>query len=172
MKRLGIALDAQPDWLYYDVPALERVFGRENMRWFFPLRSVLDSGIIVAGGSDHMIGHDKNNATNPFNPFFNMWMAITRQMRDKSVFYPAERITREQALRMYTNGAAWIQFAENERGSIETGKFADLVVIDRDYLTCPEDQIRAIEPLMTMVGGKVVYSTGAISIGDKYALKR
>jgi predicted amidohydrolase YtcJ len=172
MKRMGIALDAQPDWLYYDVPALERVFGRQNMRWFFPLRSVLDSGIVVAGGSDHMIGHDKNNATNPFNPFFNMWMAITRQMRDKSVFYPAERVTREQALRMYTNGAAWIQFAEKERGSIEPGKFADLVVIDRDYLTCLEDQIRAIEPLMTMVGGKVVYSTGAISIGDKYALKR
>jgi predicted amidohydrolase YtcJ len=172
MKRMGIALDAQPDWLYYDVPALERVFGRENMRWFFPLRSVLDHGIVVAGGSDHMIGHDKNNATNPFNPFFNMWMAITRQMRDRSVFYPAERVTREQALRMYTNGGAWIQFAENERGSIEPGKLADLVVIDRDFLTCPEDQIRAIEPLVTMVGGKVVYSTGSISVGDKYALKR
>jgi predicted amidohydrolase YtcJ len=101
-----------------------------------------------------------------------MWMAITRQMRDGSVFYPEERVTREQALRMYTNGAAWIQFAEKERGSIEPGKLADLVVIDRDYLTCPEDQIRAIEPLMTMVGGKAVYNTGAISIGDKYALKR
>jgi predicted amidohydrolase YtcJ len=172
MKRMGIALDAQPDWLYFDVPALERVFGRENMRWFFPLRSVLDNGIVAAGGSDHMIGHDKNTATNPFNPFFNMSMAITRRMRDGSVFYPEERVTREQALRMYTNGAAWIQFAEKERGSIEPGKLADLVVIDRDYLTCPEDQIRAIEPLMTMVGGKVVYNTGTISIGDKYALKR
>jgi predicted amidohydrolase YtcJ len=172
MKRMGIALDAQPDWMYFDVPALERVFERQNMRWFFPLHSVLDNGIVVAGGSDHMIGHDKNNATNPFNPFFNMWMAITRRMRDGAVFYPEERVTREQALRMYTNGAAWIQFAENERGSIEPGKFADLVVIDRDYLTCPEDQIRAIEPLMTMVGGKVVYSTGSISTGGKYAFKR
>ncbi len=172
MKRMGIALDAQPDWLYYDVPALERVFGRKNMRWFFPLRSVMDSGIVVAGGSDHMIGHDKNTATNPFNPFFNMSMAITRRMRDGSVFYPEERVTREQALRMYTNGGAWIQFAEKERGSIEPGKLADLVVIDRDYLTCPEDQIRSIEPLMTMVAGEAVYSTGAISIGNSYAINR
>jgi predicted amidohydrolase YtcJ len=172
MKRMGIALDAQPDWLYFDVPALERVLGRQNMRWFFPLRSVMAAGIEVAGGSDHMIGHDKNSAVNPFNPFFNMWMAITRQMRDGSVFYPEERVTREQALRMYTNGAAWIQFAEKERGSIEPGKLADLVVIDRDYLTCPENEIRAIEPLMTMVGGKVVYSTGVVSVGDKYATKR
>ncbi len=172
MKRMGIALDAQPDWMYFDVPALERVFGRQNMRWFFPLRTVIDNGIVVAGGSDHMMGHDKNTATNPFNPFFNMWMAITRRMRDGDVFYPEERVTREQALRMYTNGGAWMQFAEKERGSIEPGKLADLVVIDRDYLTCPEEQIRSIEPLVTMVGGKVMYSTGAISIGDKYALKR
>lgn len=157
MKKMGIALDAQPDWLHYDVPALERVFGRDKMRWFFPLKSVLAAGIPVAGGSDHMIGYDKNNAVNPYNPFFNMWMAITRKMRDGQVFYPEERINRDQALRLYTTGAAWMQFAEKERGSLENGKFADLVVIDRDYLTCPEDDIRRIEPLMTMVAGKVVY---------------
>ena len=160
MKRMGIALDAQPDWLYFDVPALEHVFGRENMRWFFPLRSVLANGIVVAGGSDHMIGHDKNNSTNPYNPFLNMWIAITRRMRDGTVFYPEERITREQALRMYTNGAAWMQFSENERGSIETGKLGDLVVIDRDFLTCPEDEVRAIEPVMTIVGGRIVAQKG------------
>ncbi len=158
MKRMGVALDAQPGWLYFDAPALERVFGRENMRWFFPLRSVLAAGIPVAAGSDHMIGHDKNGATNPFNPFLNMWISITRRMRDGSVFYPEERITREQALRMYTTGAAWMQFSEKERGSIETGKLADLVVIDRDFLTCPEGEIRAIEPLMTIAGGRVVYA--------------
>jgi predicted amidohydrolase YtcJ len=158
MKRMGVALDAQPGWLYFDVPALQKVFGHENMRWFFPLKSVLANGIVVAGGSDHMIGHDKDNATNPFNPFLNMWISITRRMRDGSVFYPEECITREQALRMYTTGAAWMQFSEKERGSIEPGKLADLVVIDRDFLTCPEDEIRAIEPVMTIAGGRVVYS--------------
>ena len=104
-----------------------------------------------------MIGYDKNAAGNPYNPFLNMWMCITRKMRDGRVFYPEERISREQALRMYTVGAAWMQFAEKDRGSIEVGKLADLVVIDRDFLTCPEDEIRSIEPVMTIVGGRVVY---------------
>jgi predicted amidohydrolase YtcJ len=127
------------------------------MRWFFPLKSVIDAGIPVAGGSDHMIGHDKNGALNPYNPFFNMWMCITRRMRNGETFYPQERITRGQALRMYTAGPAWLQFSEKTRGSLEAGKLADAVVIDRNFLTCPEDEIRAIEPLMTIVGGSIVY---------------
>src|SRR3974377_496292 len=118
--------------MYFDVPALERVFGLANMRWFFPLKSVMDAGIPVAGGSDHMIGYDKNGAVNPYNPFFHMWMCVTRRMRDGNVFYPEERITRARALRMYTTGPAWLEFAEKERGTLELGKLADAVVIDRD----------------------------------------
>ncbi len=168
MKSMGVALDAQPDWLYFDVPALQRVFGIDNMRWFFPLRSVIDAGIPVAGGSDHMIGWDKNGAVNPFNPFFNMWMCITRRTKTGSSFYLDERVTREEALRMYTQGAAWIQFAEKSRGTLERGKLADAVVIDRDFLACPEDEIRNIEPLMTIVGGKIVYRrAGALTQGSK-----
>ncbi len=157
MKRMGVALDAQPDWMYFDVPALGRVFGLQNMRWFFPLKSVIESGIPVAGGSDHMIGLDKDRAVNPYNPFFHMWMCITRKTRDGSTFYPQEKITRDQALHMYTTGPAWLQFAEKERGTLERGKLADAVVIDRDYLTCAEDEIRTIQPLMTIVGGKIVF---------------
>jgi predicted amidohydrolase YtcJ len=86
-----------------------------------------------------------------------MWMCVTRKMANGDVFYPEERITREQALHMYTMGSAWMQFSEKERGSLEAGKLADLVVIDKDYLTCPEDEIRNIAPVLTMVGGNVVY---------------
>jgi predicted amidohydrolase YtcJ len=111
----------------------------------------------VAGGTDHMIGYGKNDAVNPYNPFLNIWSCVTRKTTEGTVFYPAERVSREQALRMYTNGSAWMQFAEKERGSIERGKYADLVVIDRDILTCPEDQIREIQPLMTIVDGRVVF---------------
>jgi predicted amidohydrolase YtcJ len=157
MKRMGVALDAQPDWLYFDVPALQRVFGANNMRWFFPLKTVLDAGIVVAGGSDHMIGHDKNNAVNPYNPFFNIWMCVTRRMRDGGQFYPEERVSREAALRMYTTGAAWLQFDEQARGALESGKLADAVVIDRDFFSCPEDEIRSIEPVLTIAGGRVTY---------------
>ena len=157
MKRLDVSLDAQPGWLYLDVPALQKVFGPQNMRWFFPLKSFLNQGIQVGGGTDHMIGHGKNNAVNPYNPLLNIWSCVTRKTREGETFYPEEKISREQALRMYTTGAAWIQWAEKQRGSIEVGKYADLVVIDRDFLKFPEDELKNIQPLQTIVNGKVVY---------------
>jgi hypothetical protein len=157
MQQMGILVDVQPGWLYFDVPALKRVFGLANMRYFFPLRSFIDRGIIVAGGSDHMIGHDKNRAVNPFNPFFNMWATITRRTREDETVYPQEKVTRQEALKMWTIWAAYHQFAEKTRGSIEPGKLADLVVIDRDYLSCAEDDIRRIEPVATIVNGRVVW---------------
>ena len=159
MKKMGILADVQGGWLHFDVPALEQVFGYKNMRYFFPLQSYLKSGIIIAGGSDHMIGHDKNRAVNAFNPFFNMWMSISRKTREGKLIYPEEKITREQALRMYTNGSAYLHFSEKTLGSLEAGKLADLVIIDKDFLACPEDDIRHIQALATVVEGKLVYGT-------------
>lgn len=157
MKRMGILYDAQPHWMRFDVPALSRVFGEQNMRYFNPARTIYDSGIVVAGGSDHMIGYDKDKAINPFNPFYAMWMSVTRRTTEGKVFYPDERLTREQALRTFTNGSAYLHFSEKTQGSIEAGKLADMVVIDRDYLNCPEDEIRQIRPLMTFIEGRLVY---------------
>ena len=156
MKRMGIIADVQGGWLHFDVPALEKVFGYKNMRYFFPLQSYLKAGIIIAGGSDHMIGHDKNRAVNPYNPFFNMWMSITRRTREGVEVYAEEKITREQALRMYTNGSAYLMFSEKELGSLEAGKFADFVVIDEDFLKCTDDAFRNITPKATVVSGKAV----------------
>ncbi|MBA3975809.1 MAG: amidohydrolase [Candidatus Solibacter sp.] len=153
--KMGIVYDGQADWLHFDVPALEQVFGYQNMRYFYPLRSIIDAGIPVAGGSDHMMGHDKRTAVNPYDPFYNMWMAITRKTTQGKVIYPEERITREEALKTYTVWAAYMQFSEKTKGSIEAGKLADLVVIDRDYLTCPEDEIKKIDPVMVVLDGKV-----------------
>lgn len=155
MKKMGILADVQPGWLHLDVPALEKVFGYRTMRYFFPLQSFAQAGIVMAAGSDHMIGHDKDKAVNPFNPFYSMWMAITRRTTEGKVIYPEEKITREQALRMYTNGSSYLHFSEKKTGSLEAGKYADLVMIDRDLLTCAEDEIRAIQPLATMVEGKL-----------------
>lgn len=154
--KMGVLADVQPAWLYYDGPALEQVFPSKPgpMRYFIPLKTYLDKGVKIAGGSDHMIGFDKNAAINPYNPFLGMWTAVTRKTRFNEVVGPEERITREQALRMYTEWAAYLQFAEKDRGSIEAGKFADFVVLDRDYLTCPEDEIRKIEPVSVIIGGK------------------
>jgi predicted amidohydrolase YtcJ len=156
MKKMGISADTQSQWLYFDGDALEKVFGYEGMRYFFPLRSYIDAGIKVAAGSDHMIGHDKNKAVNPYNPFLSMWIEVARKTAGNKVMHPEQKISREEALKTHTIWAAWLQFADRERGSIQPGKMADMIVIDRDYLTCPEDQIKNIEPLMVVLDGKII----------------
>ena len=155
MKRIGILADVQPAWLELDSAALTQVFGYPGMRYFFPLRSYRNAGIVIAGGSDHMVGYGKDTAVNPYNPFRGMWTAVARRNTANQTLYPEERVTREEALKMYTIWAAYRHFADTTRGSLEAGKAADLVVIDRDYLTCPEDEIRAIQPLMVMIDGVV-----------------
>ena len=161
MKKMGILADVQSSWLYLDAPALEEVFGYDGMQYFYPLRSYIDAGIIVAAGSDHMIGHDKNHAVNPYNPFLSMWTEVTRLAGVPSghgkVIHPEQKISRVEALKTHTIWAAYLQFADNERGTIEPGKLADLVVIDLDYLTCPEEQIKDIRPVVTILDGKIVY---------------
>jgi predicted amidohydrolase YtcJ len=67
-------------------------------------------------------------------------------------------LTREEALRLYTIGSAWFTFDEGRKGSIEVGKLADLVVLNGDYLTVSADQIRSLESMLTMVGGRIVYA--------------
>ncbi len=171
MKKMGILADVQAPWLYLDGPALEKVFGYDGMRWFYPLRSYIDSGIIIAAGSDHMIGHDKNNGVNPYNPFLSMWTEVTRLTATGKVMHPEQRITRQEALKTHTIWAAYLQFAEKERGSIEPGKLADLVVVDRDYLTCPEPQIREIQPMMTILEGRKVYERKPGELGASRAAR-
>jgi predicted amidohydrolase YtcJ len=104
-----------------------------------------------------MIRFDSRTAINPYNPFFGMWMAITRKTADGTALVPDQAVTREQALRMWTLNGAWMTFEEKTKGSIEPGKLADMVVISKDYLRCPVDEIKDIEALLTIVGGREVY---------------
>ena len=157
-KAIGVLVDVQPDWLHFDGVSLSKVMSKDAMRYFIPLRSLVNAGVVFAGGSDHMVGWDKNTAINAYNPFLGMWIAITRKTMQGEVIHPEERLTRQEALKMYTAWAAYLQHSEKDRGSIEVGKLGDVVVLDRDYLTCPEDDIRKIEPVMTIVSGRVVYS--------------
>jgi len=155
--RLDVILDMQPAWYHLDGPALAQVLGPERMKDFHPYRSAFDAGVVVAGGSDHMIKFDPREAINPYHPFYGMWMVVTRETADGNVFSSEERITREEALRMWTWNAAYNTFEEDIKGSIEPGKLADLTIISKDYLTCPEDEIKDIDALQTILGGKVVY---------------
>ena len=158
-KRLGVAFDIQPAWLYLDGPVIKDVFGPERMKHFQPLRDLIDAGIVVGGGSDHMIRFDPRLATNPYHPFLGMWIAVTRKMVDGNVLNPEQRISRMEALKMWTWNGAYLSFEEKEKGSIEPGKLADLAVISKDFAKCPEEEIKDIEALRTVVGGKVVYDT-------------
>jgi len=156
-KALGVVFDVQPFWLYLDGDAIKDVFGPARMKDFQPLRSLFDAGIVVGGGSDHMIRFDPREATNPYHPFLGMWIAVTRKTVGGTVLNPEQRISRMEALKMWTWNGAYLMFAESEKGSIEAGKLADLAVLTKDYATCPEDEIKDIEALRTVVGGKVVY---------------
>jgi predicted amidohydrolase YtcJ len=160
-KRLGVLVDVQPDWYHFDAVGMSKVVSPEVMRYFNPYQSLVKAGVIFAGGSDHMVGWDKNNSVNAYNPILGMWIAISRKTAQGTVIHPEEKLTREQALRMYTIWGAYLNHNDKDRGSIETGKLADFVVVDKDYLTCPEDEIRTMEPLLTIVGGKVSYSAPA-----------
>ncbi|MDW8131206.1 MAG: amidohydrolase family protein [Bryobacterales bacterium] len=156
-RRMGVLFDCQPAWHHFDGPVLKDVFGPERMKHFIPLPCLLDEGIIVAGGSDHMIRFDARKAINPYHPFFGMWMAITCRTADGAVLNPEQRVSREEMLRLWTLNAAHLSFEENLKGSIEPGKLADFVAISKDYLACPEDEIKDIEALLTVVDGREVY---------------
>jgi hypothetical protein len=93
-----------------------------------------------------------------------MWAVVARQTERGSNIVPGEALTREQALRMFTINNAYASFEENLKGSIESGKFADLAVLSQNILTCPKDAIKDIKVLMTIVDGKIVYDNNTLKI--------
>jgi hypothetical protein len=156
--RLGVVVDVQPAWLYLDTRTLAAQFGRDRLRYFQPLRSLFAAGVVAGGGSDHMQKIGSFRSVNPYNPFLAMQTAITRRARwYEGQLHPEEALTRAQAIRFYTINNAHLMFLEDQVGSLEAGKLADFVVLDRDLLTCPEDAIKDTHCLRTYVGGKLVY---------------
>jgi hypothetical protein len=162
MRDLDVYADMQAAWFYKDADAMRLILGEERIRSFHPYKSMLTAGIKINGGSDHMVKWDSNTSVNPYNPFLAMWTMITRTTEKGTVILPEEAISREDALRIYTINNAFASFEESIKGSIEPGKLADLAVISDDILTCPADQIKNIESEITIVGGKIVYSSGEI----------
>ena len=146
MAKLGVVCDIQPAWLYLDARTLNDQFGYDRMRWFQPLKSIFESGVIAGGGSDHMQKIGSLRSVNPYNPFLGMWTTLTRQAnRYDGQMHPEEALSREQAIRFYTINNAYILFLDNVAGSLEAGKFADMIVFDRDLLTCPVDEIKSAQ---------------------------
>lgn len=158
MQRLGIIADLQPAWLWLDGATLRKQFGDERLEYFQPYQSLFQHKVIVGGGSDHMQRIGSLRSVNPYNPFLGMWITLARQPRrtDKPL-HPEQSISREQALRLYTTNNAFLTFEEEQKGSLETGKLADFVILKTDLLTCPLDEIQRITVQETYVGGQQVF---------------
>jgi predicted amidohydrolase YtcJ len=158
MKALGIVADLQPPWLWLDGATLLKQFGNERLAYFQPYKTLFDHGVIAGGGSDHMQKIGGFRSVNPYNPFLGMWITLTRQPRwAGEPLHPEQRITREQAIRLYTVNNAYVTFEEKEKGSLEKGKLADFIVLNRDILTCPVDEVKDIQVERTYLGGRLVY---------------
>jgi predicted amidohydrolase YtcJ len=130
--------------------AIERL-GPERLRGAYAWRSLLATGVVIAGGSDFPV-------ENP-NPFHGIYASVARRPRDGGDpgWQPEQRMTREEAVRSFTTWNAYASRQEAELGSLEVGKLADLVVLSDDVFTCPEARIPAITPVLTLVGGEIVY---------------
>jgi predicted amidohydrolase YtcJ len=158
MQEIGVVADLQPAWLERDGATLRAQFGDARLRYFQPYKSLFEAGVTVGGGSDHMQKIGSMRAINPYNPFYGMWVTLVRQPRwTDEPLHPEERISREQAIRLYTINNAFLMFGEKEKGSLEVGKLADFIVLQQDILTCPVDQVKSIQVAQTWVGGKQVY---------------
>ena len=151
MKRLGLYAAVHP-WAVINGGINRRVFGDEALD-MAPLATIQQSGVTWGIGSD-------GSRANQIRPFTTLWWAVTGKMVGGATVL-RQPISREDALIAHTRKNAYFVFQENTLGSIQAGKFADLLVLDRDYLTVPADQIKDITPVLTMVGGRVVYQTEA-----------
>src|SRR5262245_17752307 len=148
MKRLGLIISAQ-DHLYVAGPSLVKMWGQKRTEWMTPLRTYLDRGLIVSLGTDSSVV--------PYPPLWVFYHFVTRDTISGGVLGPDQKITRQEALKLQTINNAYTTFEEKTKGSIEPGKFADLVMLEQDIMTAPEKSIEAMKVLMTMVGGKIVW---------------
>ncbi len=153
-SQMGILVAIQNVFLYEKAEAVARFLGEVRSNLAIPTRSLIDGGIVVTGGSDADV--------NSSNPFWGIYQAITRKSREGKVFGSKEKISRWEALCMYTKWAALHTFEERFKGTLEPGKFADLIVTSSNILTCPEEEIKDTQVILNMVGGKVIYSDGRL----------
>jgi predicted amidohydrolase YtcJ len=149
MKSLGVGWALQ-DAGYFEGEAQLKEKGAEAMKRIPRINSALYIGVHTGAGTDA-------HRVMSYNPWVALrWMLDGKTVGGHALRGPEETPTRENALRMYTQGSAWFAFAEKERGSLEVGKLADLAVLSDDYFKVPVEEIGDIEAVMTIVGGKVV----------------
>lgn len=149
IKELGVTPSSSIGYMWGIGDDYLENFGLERARWLHPHRTMLEMGIIAAGNSDYPVSDG--------NPMVQIYEAVTRRARTGQAIGPEEAIDVMNAIRLYTWNGAYLGREEGIKGSIEPGKLADLVVLDRDILTVLPEEIKDIKVSMTIIGGKIVY---------------
>jgi predicted amidohydrolase YtcJ len=146
LRAQGVVVSVQPKMVptEFDVWSAAEHLGFERAKWLHPLKTLLNVGVRVAGGSDCPM--------EPLNPLLGMQETVLRES------FPEQRLTVEEALRMYTLDAAYCSGEENVKSSIEEGKLADITVLSTDPTDVPMDKIKDINVEMVVIDGRVVYS--------------
>jgi predicted amidohydrolase YtcJ len=141
-KKMGVIVVQNPTHFSLDAVPASR-YGKDAH--FFPLRTYFDLGMHAALGSD-----------GPMNPFLNIMLATIHPRR------PSEAISRETAVRAYTYGSAFAEFAETRKGTIASGQLADIVVLSQDIFEVPVEALPGTRSVLTIVGGKIVFDPGTL----------
>ena len=152
-KELEVIASMQGIHCTSDAPFVEKRLGLERAKFgAYPWRSLLDAGVVIANGTDAPV--------EDVDPIESFYASVTRKRADNGFeFFPEQRMTRAEAVYSYTLGNAYAAFEEEAKGSLKTGKLADIVVLSKDLLQCTDDEILETEILMTIVGGEVKYSS-------------
>jgi predicted amidohydrolase YtcJ len=158
IRNLGLVLSVQ-DHLYLAAPSLKKMWGPERAANVTPVKTYLDQGFLLAGGTDAPVI--------PTNTWFAIFHFITRDTITDGVYGPQEQVlNREDVLRLFTLNYAKLIHEENDKGSISPGKLADFAVVSGDFLSVPMEEIESLTALATYVGGKRVYLSPDMQPGD------
>jgi len=153
--KLGVIPSMQPTHCISDKLFYEKRVGYERCKGTYAWRSFINEGSILAFGTDYQV--------EPLNPMEGLYAAVTRKDRlgeEGDGWFPEQKLTMEEAIKCYTLGSAYAQFMEHRKGIIKQGFLADIVIVDKDLLTIPENEIMKTKVDYTITGGRVVYESG------------
>jgi hypothetical protein len=152
---LGIIASMQPTHCISDKKFCEKRIGPERAKGAYAWKSLADAGTIIAFGTDYQV--------EPLNPMEGLYAAVTRKDRlgeEGEGWHPEQKIKMDEAIKFYTLGSAYSQFMEDRKGMIKKGFLADIVIVDKDLLIIPENEIMKTKVDYTITGGRVVYASG------------
>jgi predicted amidohydrolase YtcJ len=156
VKALGGGIAVQNRMAFQGEYFVER-YGSQQARRSPPIRRMLEMGVPVGAGTDA-------TRVSSYNPYLSLYWLITGKTIGGLSLYPEEnRLDREEALKLYTVGSSWFSTEVGKKGALAPGQLADLAVLSADYFSIPEEEIKHLESVLTIVGGKIVYATAEFS---------